>query len=51
MNIKNKAHLIYWLGGSTCAGKSTISNVFSEKYGFTIYHCDDYLVNLDRLTV
>jgi 2-phosphoglycerate kinase len=40
---KNKASLIYWLGGSTCAGKTTISNAISAKYGFTVYHCDDYL--------
>lgn len=35
--------IIYWLGGSTCAGKTTISNILSEKYGFIVYHCDEYL--------
>lgn len=35
--------IIYWLGGSTCAGKTTISNILSEKYGFNVYHCDEYL--------
>lgn len=35
--------MIYWLGGSTCAGKTTISNILSEKYGFIVYHCDEYL--------
>lgn len=34
---------IYWLGGSTCAGKTTISNIFSERYGMMVYHCDEYL--------
>ena len=44
MKRKNKLPLIYWLGGSTCAGKTTISNVLSENYGFAVYHCDEYLV-------
>ena len=43
MKTKNNMPLIYWLGGSTCAGKTTISNALAEKYGFTVYHCDDYL--------
>ncbi len=42
MNLKNKP-LIYWLGGSTCAGKTTISNALAAKYGVTVYHCDEYL--------
>ncbi|MDF2587576.1 MAG: hypothetical protein K0S41_1417 [Anaerocolumna sp.] len=62
MNIDNKTPLIYWIGGSTCAGKTTISNILSTKYGFTVYHCDEYLgkhieksnslehPNLNRLT-
>jgi len=41
MKAKNKESLIYWLGGSTCAGKTTISNALSANYGFTVYHCDD----------
>lgn len=34
---------VYWLGGSTCAGKTTISNALSERYGFRVYHCDEYI--------
>ena len=44
MKAKNKSQLFYWLGGSTCAGKTTISNALSVKYGVTVYHCDEYLV-------
>ena len=44
MKAKNRSPLFYWLGGSTCAGKTTISNALSVKYGFTVYHCDEYLV-------
>lgn len=43
MKADNNASIIYWLGGSTCAGKTTISNILSEKYGFIVYHCDEYL--------
>lgn len=45
MNNKtdSKLSLVYWLGGSTCAGKSTIANILSETFGFTVYHCDEYL--------
>ena len=42
MIIEVNEKLIYWLGGSTCAGKTTISNVLSANYGFTVYHCDEY---------
>lgn len=34
---------IYWIGGSPCAGKTSISEMLVEKYDFTLYRCDDYL--------
>jgi 2-phosphoglycerate kinase len=43
MKAKNNMPLVYWIGGSTCAGKTTISNALSAKYGLTVYHCDDYI--------
>ena len=43
MIATNRAKLFYLLGGSTCAGKTTISQILSEKYGLTVYHCDEYL--------
>lgn len=42
MKAQKEAPLIYWLGGSTCAGKTTVSNILAEKYGFEIYHCDEH---------
>ena len=42
-DIDKSKPLIYWLGGSTCAGKTTISNVLADEYGFIVYHCDDYI--------
>ena|SRR5690554_5897704 len=34
---------VYWIGGSPCAGKTSISEMLVEKYDFTLYRCDDYL--------
>lgn len=33
---------VYWIGGSGCAGKSTIANKLASQYGLTVYHCDDH---------
>jgi len=34
---------IYWIGGSPCCGKSTITELLTQNYGFHYYKCDDYL--------
>lgn len=34
---------IYWIGGSPCCGKSTISEKLVKEYGFKYYKCDDHL--------
>lgn len=39
----NNFNNIYWIGGSPCAGKSSISEMLVEKYNFTLYRCDDCL--------
>ncbi|GJM41486.1 MAG: hypothetical protein DHS20C20_17680 [Ardenticatenaceae bacterium] len=31
---------IYWLGGSPCAGKSSIAQKLCEQFGLHLYHCD-----------
>lgn len=33
---------VYWIGGSGCAGKSTIANKLAAEYGLAVYHCDDH---------
>ncbi|WP_455714085.1 shikimate kinase [Anaerosporobacter sp.] len=43
INTSKKTSSIYWIGGSTCAGKTTISNILAANYGFRVYHCDEYL--------
>jgi len=32
---------VYWMGGSPCCGKSTISDRIADRYGMRVYRCDD----------
>ena len=34
---------LYWLGGSTCSGKTTICAQLSERFGVTVSHRDDFI--------
>lgn len=34
---------VYWICGSSRAGKTTIANSIEEQYGYTIYHLDNEL--------
>lgn len=44
MNDQNKnKNPIYYIGGGTCCGKSTIAELLCAKYDFTYYKLDDYL--------
>ena len=40
---------IYYIGGGTCCGKSTIAELLSEKYGFPYYKLDDDLWRFTEL--
>ena len=31
---------VFWLGGSVCSGKTTISEMLATTYGLRVYHCD-----------
>jgi hypothetical protein len=31
---------VRWLGGSVCAGKTSISQVLATRFGLEVYHCD-----------
>src|SRR5215216_5249591 len=31
----------FWLGGSPCAGKSTISEILAGRFGLEVYHVDE----------
>ncbi len=32
---------VYWLGGSPCAGKSSISSLLAERFPLDVYHVDE----------
>jgi hypothetical protein len=32
---------VYWLGGSPCAGKSSVADRLAERHNLTVYRCDD----------
>ncbi|XCP86987.1 hypothetical protein ABXS75_09435 [Roseburia hominis] len=34
---------IYYIGGSPCAGKSSVAEILSQKYGLYYFKVDDYL--------
>jgi len=35
-----KANHIIWIGGSTCAGKSTVAERIADRHGLAVYHVD-----------
>jgi 2-phosphoglycerate kinase len=32
---------VFWLGGSPCAGKSSISELIADRFGLEVYHVDE----------
>lgn len=43
---------IYWIGGAACAGKSTLAQMYAEKYELELYSCDEYFEeHLKRISV
>jgi 2-phosphoglycerate kinase len=32
---------VFWLGGSPCAGKSSISEILAKRFGLEVYHVDE----------
>ncbi|MFB1100207.1 hypothetical protein [Terribacillus sp. JSM ZJ617] len=41
VNLAQELSHIYWIGGSPCAGKTTIARKLAAEYGFAYYKCDD----------
>ena len=33
---------VYWIGGSPCAGKTTIADIIAQEHGWKVYHLDRY---------
>lgn len=34
---------VYWMGGSPCAGKTTIAQIIAQEYGWQVYHIDRHV--------
>jgi adenylylsulfate kinase-like enzyme len=34
---------VYWLGGSPCAGKTTIAAIIAQEHSWQVYHLDRYI--------
>jgi 2-phosphoglycerate kinase len=39
MTDDNLSH-VYWIGGSSCAGKSTVTRQLADRFGMHLYDCD-----------
>ena len=39
---KQDLQRIFWLSGSTCAGKTTVASAIAETQNWNVYHCDDW---------
>lgn len=47
----SKGHNVYWLGGSPCAGKTTVAQAIAHRLGWDVYHCDEhYSTHLKQAT-
>ena len=40
---------VYWIGGSACSGKTTMSKIISEKYDFTLYNSDEKMLEHKKI--
>lgn len=38
---KHKLENVFWLGGSPCAGKSSIGEIIASRFGLDVYHVDE----------
>jgi hypothetical protein len=45
MKMSNPFHRVYWLSGSPCAGKTTLAKRLATRFGWRIYHCDDWFAD------
>jgi hypothetical protein len=40
---------IYWIGGSPCAGKSSLAEILATSYGFYLYHADEAYTRHEKI--
>lgn len=41
-------HNVFWIGGGSGAGKSTIAKLIAQKYGYELYSCDEAMAEHGR---
>jgi hypothetical protein len=39
---QNDLARVYWISGSVCAGKTTVSSIIAERNGWNAYHADEW---------
>ena len=40
-DAKHQLEDVFWLGGSPCSGKSSISEIIASRFGLDVYHVDE----------
>jgi len=38
---ENRLSNVFWLGGSPCSGKSSISEILPQRFNLDVYHVDE----------
>jgi hypothetical protein len=39
--LRRRLGHVLWLGGSACAGKTSVARLLGVEYGISVHHCDD----------
>ncbi len=45
-NKFSELNRVYWIAGTACAGKTTISDIIARRYDWNVYHIDEHEKNL-----
>jgi 2-phosphoglycerate kinase len=48
--LRDQLNRVYWLGGGSCAGKSTVARQLADRYGLYLYATDDRMAEHARRT-
>lgn len=43
MDLNTAIKQVNWIGGSPCSGKSSVTELITQRHDLTYYKCDDYL--------
>lgn len=48
IDLRARLSSVLWLGGSACAGKSSVARRLAERFGLRALHCDDLFADHSR---